>query len=639
MSINRKFVISISILISFFAAVVMIYQVIENIKAIRQNAQLQQQQSTQNIIQLLNTTHDIMLKRVHSSMKLLIMRSQAIGDPHQGESQSVAGKEVPALLFGTENQTNQFTLVDQLTQIMGGTATLFSRDQSQNFVRVSTNVQKDGQRAIGTILSPTGKVIKAIRDHQPYYGQIDILGRPYLAGYEPILDHQEVIGIWYVGYSADMQTIMTFINQSRVLHQGFIALYDGHGQLRMHSDHISDQAVNQAMSNPENWHIQRTEFKPWGYEIVTAYPESEINSSVWATSLKSVMTIMIIGVILILVISLLIRRIIGRPLAIYVNTIHDLADGEGDLTKRFNFKTKDELGDMAAGFNRLLDRIHETITEAKTMAETVNQSAHNLLQLTEQTFTSSEAQNKETEHVATASHEMNLSAQEIDKNTTDAENYAHQANHEVRQVGESLSTTISHIEQQSHSMTQASRVVQELVTASQGIDTILAVINDIADQTNLLALNAAIEAARAGQYGRGFAVVADEVRQLASRTQTSTEEIKTVVARLQQSGHEASEQMVITQQMADENVSQSKAAEQGIQTVLSSVKRISQLNIEISEAVQQQRGVAEEVSKNIDQIRERSHQNLGYNQATAEACQKLNELVNNFQKQLSHYKV
>jgi hypothetical protein len=134
-------------------------------------------------------------------MALLKANAEALGAPKVEGTDAVAGKTVPALFFGTTKMNNYFTLVDNVVKAVGGTATFFVKSGDE-YVRVATNVKKDdGSRAIGTILDPKGKAILAINKNEAFYGEVTILEKPYITGYEPIHDAaNNVIGIFYVGY-------------------------------------------------------------------------------------------------------------------------------------------------------------------------------------------------------------------------------------------------------------------------------------------------------------------------------------------------------------------------------------------------------------------------------------------------------
>jgi hypothetical protein len=138
---------------------------------------------------------------VKQAMAVLKSKTAKLGAPGIKGEDAVANKQVPALYFGATKMNNNFTVVDEVKQEVGGTATLFVKS-GEEFVRVATNVQKnDGSRAVGTVLDPKGKAIAAIRGGSAYYGEADILGKPYITGYEPIRDGAgAVIGIYYVGY-------------------------------------------------------------------------------------------------------------------------------------------------------------------------------------------------------------------------------------------------------------------------------------------------------------------------------------------------------------------------------------------------------------------------------------------------------
>jgi hypothetical protein len=139
--------------------------------------------------------------KVKSAMDLLHSMTHELGAPKIEGTDTVAGKQVPAIYFGSTKMNNNFDLVDAVVTQAGGTATIFVKNGDE-YVRVATNVKKDdGTRAIGTILDPKGKAIESIKKNEAFYGEVDILGKPYITGYDPIVDQSNaVIGIYYVGY-------------------------------------------------------------------------------------------------------------------------------------------------------------------------------------------------------------------------------------------------------------------------------------------------------------------------------------------------------------------------------------------------------------------------------------------------------
>jgi len=139
--------------------------------------------------------------KVKTEMDLLESMANKLGSPKIEGTDPVAGKEVPAIYFGSTKMNNNFDLVDQVVKQAQGTATIFVKSGDE-YVRVATNVKKeDGSRAIGTILDPKGKAIESVKRGEAFYGEVDILGKPYITGYKPIRDSSNnVIGIYYVGY-------------------------------------------------------------------------------------------------------------------------------------------------------------------------------------------------------------------------------------------------------------------------------------------------------------------------------------------------------------------------------------------------------------------------------------------------------
>ena len=139
--------------------------------------------------------------KVAKAMADLKAATAKMGAPKLDGKEAVSGKDASALYFGTTKVNNNFDAVDAVVKANGGTATLFAKTGDE-YVRVSTNVPKDNGRATGTILDPKGKAIVEINAGKAFYGEVDILGKPYITGYEPIKDASgAVIGIWYVGYA------------------------------------------------------------------------------------------------------------------------------------------------------------------------------------------------------------------------------------------------------------------------------------------------------------------------------------------------------------------------------------------------------------------------------------------------------
>ena len=139
--------------------------------------------------------------KVNTAMELLRSMADKLGPPKIEGTDTAAAKEAPAFYFGSTKINNNLDLVDEVVKQAGGTATIFVKS-GDDYVRIATNVMKDdGSRAIGTVLDPKGKAITSIRKNEAFYGEVDILGKQYITGYEPIRDHSKnVIGIYYVGH-------------------------------------------------------------------------------------------------------------------------------------------------------------------------------------------------------------------------------------------------------------------------------------------------------------------------------------------------------------------------------------------------------------------------------------------------------
>jgi methyl-accepting chemotaxis protein len=255
------------------------------------------------------TTTVLMQDRVRASMALLQEQIKVRGGADKGALVSVAGKNVSDILIGGKGQAGDFDIVDYVTRLNKGTATIFSKD-GDRFVRIATNVMKDdGTRAVGTELNNTTPAYAALRIRTPFYGVVDILDHPYFTGYEPLFSRSgEAIGIAYVGYKTELPVLTQALDQAHLLHSGFVAVVDN-SKVRYLPSWMSAEQVQQAVDNKDgSWVVNRLPLADWGLTIVSAYPGAELR----AEGRKVGYGVALAGVILGAVISLTLFFLLDR---------------------------------------------------------------------------------------------------------------------------------------------------------------------------------------------------------------------------------------------------------------------------------------------------------------------------------------
>lgn len=237
------------------------------------------------------------------------------------------------------------------------------------------------------------------------------------------------------------------------------------------------------------------------------------------------------------------KRTLFRPLEELAATTRDLAEGEGDLTKRLKIKNEDEIGKVVFYINSFIEKIHNTVTEVGQAAEKTKTTGHSIIvnskEITEVAHLQTKMVQESKNLVAQVEGEIDMSEALAIQTTEDTKVSLEALMH----MSSSLNNVVDAIHNASEEQMEMSGRINALATETLKIKDVLEMIKDIAEQTNLLALNAAIEAARAGEHGRGFAVVADEVRKLAERTQRSLTEIDATIGVVVQSVEDVSENM------------------------------------------------------------------------------------------------
>jgi methyl-accepting chemotaxis protein len=311
----------------------------------------------------------------------------------------------------------------------------------------------------------------------------------------------------------------------------------------------------------------------------------------------------IVGVILALVLqitnSIVLARYVVNPIKIVANAMAEIADGGGDLTKRLNIYSKDEVGLLATGFDTFISNLHSLVQKIVNSNNELSQCSKIIKSKANSNSISTEQQLLEIEQVATALNEMSSATHEVARNANETALKTLRCNELAVRGNTIVKNTINDIHKLGQEIQSTSEKIIELKDQSSQINTILDVIKGVADQTNLLALNAAIEAARAGEQGRGFAVVADEVRSLAQRTQDSTTEIEGIINGLQFASEAASSLMESTSKTLGQTINESAGAITALDDIIKDIVEINDMNAQVATATEEQSSVASEVNQKV----------------------------------------
>ncbi|MGL6334407.1 methyl-accepting chemotaxis protein [Aeromonas jandaei] len=387
--------------------------------------------------------------------------------------------------------------------------------------------------------------------------------------------------------------------------------------------------------------------RKWGIYIelpraVVLASAQQLQEALASESSRSVATQLGIGALISLLalsfIWLMAHQIVA-PIRAVVARLKDIATGEGDLTQRIEIHRQDEIGELAKWFNSFLNKLQSTISQVITTVEGTRTSAEQAAHVAERTSTGMQTQYQEVDLVATAFEELSATALQVSGNASSAVAAANETDAAAQEGKYVVADTQEAMRKLMAIINNALPVVERLSANSDNINDILTVIQGIAEQTNLLALNAAIEAARAGEQGRGFAVVADEVRNLAGRTQNAIVEIQKLISELQSGTGAVVKAIHDGHGQADQTLGKVDLSVRVLEQIIQSVSTIHQMNEQIARAAQEQSRVADEINRNVSNIRDVSHTIRAEAATSAENGRELSALADKQQQLVGQFKV
>ncbi|TWT38130.1 Methyl-accepting chemotaxis protein 4 [Posidoniimonas corsicana] len=597
--------------------------------------------------------------------------------------------------------------IDDVADWSYGTCTVFQRmNDAGDMLRVATTVEKtDGARAIGTYIpatNPDGQpnaVVSTLLSGETYYGRAFVVNKWYATAYEPVVDAEgRVVGAVYVGMLQEEAAELAqrlqglqfgksgyvFVLGGSGSHRGqyivsqdgeqngenVLEIVDANGQQPIKA--ILEKALaaepgepvvheylwrNEGDAEPRERIAAVTYFEPWDWVVgVTTYKDDFYAAAETTRSALGWMLVCVgLGAVAVIAVvaaaaSFASRRI-STPLVAMTDSLKDIAQGEGDLTKRLEVMSKDETGELAKWFNVFMDKLQGIIGQVVQCAHSLDATSGELLSTSSLLAAGADETTGKSASVAAATEEMAVTMANMASSTEEMTTNLSSISNAVAEMTASIDEIAKNAEVASTVATNANQLADEsngtigtLGEAATKIGHVIEVIHDIAEQTNLLALNATIEAARAGEAGKGFVVVAEEVKELARQTAVATEEIGASVKDIQSSSGAAVASIAriseVISEMRQASQSIASAVEEQSATTREIANNLSQTTgaaSNVSQGVSDSASASKEVSQNVVGVDQAAKQTAsgaattrGYGDNLARLAGEINELVGGF---------